>query len=195
MLTPDEADHLFRILGTLRDQGKTVILITHKLREIMAITDRRLGHAPRRDGGDASRPRRPAVERTGRADGRPPRAAARREGPGQARRDVVLEVENLTVRRTSKGVARVDNVSFSVRAGEIVGIAGVSGNGQSELLEVIAGIAKPTSGQVIFEGKDIGMLGDPRHVRAAKASPMCRRTASTGASIASFDASESAILG
>ena len=79
--------------------------------------------------------------------------------------DVLLEVKNLTW-KDRKGIARLDNVSFSVRKGEIVGIAGVSGNGQSELLDVIAGITRPTSGQVIFEGKDIGMLGDPRHVRA-----------------------------
>jgi simple sugar transport system ATP-binding protein len=81
--------------------------------------------------------------------------------------ETVLEVKNLTW-KDRKGIARVDNVSFSVRKGEIVGIAGVSGNGQSELLDVIAGIARPTSGQVIFEGKDIGILGDPRDANAQK---------------------------
>ena len=62
VLTPAEADHLFRILGQLKEQGKTIILITHKLREIMAVTDTRLGHAPRRDGGDADDRRRPTPE-------------------------------------------------------------------------------------------------------------------------------------
>ncbi len=85
VLTPAEADHLFRILKQLKEQGKTVVLITHKLREIMAITDNvsvmRQGTmvATRETSEDDGRG-------TGRADGRPPRAAARREGRGQARR-------------------------------------------------------------------------------------------------------------
>ena len=84
VLTPAEADHLFRILKQLKDQGKTVVLITHKLREIMAITDNvsvmRQGTmvATRETSEDHRRG-------TGRADGRPPRAAARRKGRGQAR--------------------------------------------------------------------------------------------------------------
>jgi general nucleoside transport system ATP-binding protein len=85
-------------------------------------------------------------------------------------------------------------VSFSVRKGEIVGIAGVSGNGQSELLDVIAGITRPTSGQVIFEGKDIGVLGDPRHVRAEGLAHVPEDRQLRGL-IGSFDASESVILG
>ena len=85
VLTPAEADHLFRILKQLKDQGKTIVLITHKLREIMAITDTvsvmRQGTivATRETAEDDGRG-------TGRTDGRPPRAAARREGRGQARR-------------------------------------------------------------------------------------------------------------
>ena len=63
--------------------------------------------------------------------------------------NVVLDVKNLTW-KDRKGVARVDNVSFTVRSGEIVGIAGVSGNGQSELLELISGISRPTSGRIDF---------------------------------------------
>ena len=83
VLTPAEADHLFRILKQLKEQGKTIVLITHKLREIMAITDTRLGHAPGHDRGDA-RDGEDDGRGAGRADGRPPRAAARREGRGQA---------------------------------------------------------------------------------------------------------------
>ena len=158
VLTPDEADHLFRILGQLRDQGKTVILITHKLREIMAITDH--VSVMRRGELVATKETKTHLRRrTGGIDGGPPRAAAREKGkakPGE----VVLDVKNLTW-KDHKGMARVDNVSFNVRTGEIVGIAGVSGNGQSELLELIAGITRPTSGEIIFEGKDIGILGDP----------------------------------
>ena len=155
VLTPDEADHLFRILRTLKDQGKTVILITHKLREIMAITDRvsvmRRGELVATRETKATTVEELAELMVGR------RVLLRVEkGPAKPG-ETVLEVKNLTW-KDRKGIARVDNVSFSVRKGEIVGIAGVSGNGQSELLDVIAGIARPNSGQVIFEGKDIGIL-------------------------------------
>ena len=146
VLTPAEADHLFRILEQLKEQGKTIILITHKLREIMAITDNvsvmRRGEMVATRGHSET-----TVERTGRADGRPPRAAAGREGPGEARRPSARRSSNLTV-KDGRGVTMVDDVSFDVRAGEIVGIAGVAGNGQSELLEAIAGIRRAVSGAV-----------------------------------------------
>ncbi len=191
VLTPDEADHLFRILRTLTDQGKTVILITHKLREIMAVTDRvsvmrrgemvatfETANTNEDELAEAMVGRRVLLEvEKGEAN------------PGEA----VLEVRNLTW-KDRQGVARVDNVSFTVRKGEIVGIAGVSGNGQSELLDVIAGIARPTSGQVIFEGKDIGILGDPHHVRQEGLAHVPEDRQHRGL-IGSFEACESAILG
>ncbi len=191
VLTPDEADHLFRILGTLRDQGKTVILITHKLREIMAITDRvsvmRRGEVVANFATKSTSVEELAEAMVGR------RVLLRVEKAKATPGETVLEVRNLTW-KDGKGVARVDNVSFSVRKGEIVGIAGVSGNGQSELLDVIAGIARPTSGQVIFEGKDIGVLGDPAHVRAEGLAHVPEDRQHRGL-IADFDASESEILG
>ena len=96
VLTPAEADHLFRILKQLKDQGKTVVLITHKLREIMADHRQCLGDAPGHDGRDA-RDQEDDGRGTGRADGRPPRAAAGRKGRGQAGA-VKLSVQQLTVR-------------------------------------------------------------------------------------------------
>jgi simple sugar transport system ATP-binding protein len=191
VLTPAEADHLFRILGTLRDQGKTVILITHKLREIMAITDRvsvmRRGELVATKETKDTNVGELAELMVGR------RVLLRVEkGPAKPGK-TILEVKNLTW-KDRKGIARVDNVSFAVRAGEIVGIAGVSGNGQSELLDVIAGIAKPTSGEVIFEGKSIGMLGDPRRLRKEGVAHVPEDRHHRGL-ITSFDASESSILG
>jgi general nucleoside transport system ATP-binding protein len=191
VLTPDEADHLFRILGTLRDQGKTVVLITHKLREIMAITDhvavmRRGEMVADFETKDTS------VEQLAEAMvGR--RVLLRVEKGAAHPGEVVLDVKNVTW-RDRKGIARVDNVSFQVRKGEIVGIAGVSGNGQSELLDCIAGITKPASGQIIFEGRDIGMLGDPAHVRAEGLAHVPEDRQHRGL-IKQFDASESMILG
>jgi simple sugar transport system ATP-binding protein len=191
VLTPDEADHLFRILGQLRDQGKTVILITHKLREIMAITDRvtvmRRGEVVANFETAKTNVGELAEAMVGRrvllhVDKSPAK-------PGQ----VVLDVKNVTW-RDRKGIARVDNVSFNVRAGEIVGIAGVSGNGQSELLDVIAGITRPSSGEIWFEGKNIGMLGDPQHLRREGLAHVPEDRQHRGL-ITSFDASESSILG
>ena len=153
MLTPDEADHLFRILRQLKDQGKTVILITHKLREIMAITD--TVSVMRR--GEMVATREDREDHAGgacRADGRPPRAAARREEAGHAGRAAAARSKNLAY-VDAKGVRRFSDVSFEVRAGEIVGIAGVAGNGQSELLEVLAGIRQATSGEMILDGEPI----------------------------------------
>ncbi len=191
VLTPDEADHLFRILGTLRDQGKTVILITHKLREIMAITDRvsvmRRGELVAEFDTEKT-----SVEQL--AEAMVGRRVLLHVEKGEARPgEIVLDVKNVTW-KDRKGIARVDNVSLTVRKGEIVGIAGVSGNGQSELLDVIAGIAKPHSGEVIFEGKSIGQLGDPAHVRAEGLAHVPEDRQHRGL-ITSFDASESSILG
>jgi simple sugar transport system ATP-binding protein len=191
VLTPDEADHLFRILGQLRDEGKTVILITHKLREIMAITDRvtvmRRGEVVANFETKNTNVGELAEAMVGRSVLL--RVDKKKATPGE----VVLDVRGVSW-KDRKGVARVDNVTFQVRKGEIVGIAGVSGNGQSELLDCIAGITRPASGQIIFEGKDIGILGDPAHVRAEGLAHVPEDRQHRGL-IKSFDASESAILG
>jgi simple sugar transport system ATP-binding protein len=152
VLTPSEADQLFEILRVLKAQGKTVLLITHKLREIMAITDRvsvmRRGEMVATRETKATSPAELAELMVGRRVLlRVDKAPAR---PGRT----VLAVEELTV-RDDKGVARVEGVSLEVRAGEIVGIAGVAGNGQSELLEAIAGIRKPAKGRILIDGKDV----------------------------------------
>ena len=191
VLTPDEADHLFRILATLRDQGKTVILITHKLREIIAITDT---VSVMRRGALLATRETMETDVGELADLMVGRHVLLRveKGPAQPG-GTVLEVKNLTWQDRS-GVARVNNVSFSLRRGEIVGIAGVSGNGQSELLDVIAGIAKPASGEVIFKGRDIGRLADPRQVRAQGIAHVPEDRLHRGL-ISSFEAAESAILG
>ncbi|WP_245418320.1 ABC transporter ATP-binding protein [Cohaesibacter intestini] len=154
VLTPAEADHLFRILEQLRDQGKTILLITHKLREIMAITDevsvmRRgemVGHVHTKDT---------SVEQL--AEMMVGRRVLLRVEKGEANPGKeVLKVENLTV-TDKRGVDLVKDVSFSVRAGEIVGIAGVSGNGQSELIKAIAGMIRARSGRVLLNDEPIGV--------------------------------------
>ena len=191
VLTPDEADHLFRILRTLKDEGKSVILITHKLREIMAITDQvsvmRRGEMVAHFETSKTNVGELAEAMVGR------RVLLRVDKTPAKPGEIVLDVKNVTW-KDKKGIARVDNVSLTVRKGEIVGIAGVSGNGQSELLDCIAGITRPTAGEIIFEGKAIGHLADPAYLRGEGLAHVPEDRQHRGL-ITSFDAAESSILG
>jgi general nucleoside transport system ATP-binding protein len=193
VLTPPEADHLFRILGQLKDQGKTIILITHKLREIMAITD--AVSVMRRGEMVATRmTNETSVEELAELMvGR--RVLLRVDKGPAAPGDVKLSVRNLTV-RDSRGVVMVDNVSLDVRAGEIVGIAGVAGNGQSQLLETIAGIRAAAEGEVLLEGRPVDITGsaDPRELRARGLAHVPEDRHHMGL-ILPFEENENAILG
>ncbi|WP_152825826.1 ABC transporter ATP-binding protein [Fertoebacter nigrum] len=155
VLTPAEADHLFRILKGLKDQGKTIILITHKLREIMEITDTvsvmRRGQMTATVKTAETSPEQLAELMVGRKVLL--QVEKRAATPGK----VVLEVENLSVRDENK-VERLKGVSLTIRAGEILGIAGVAGNGQSELLEVLGGIARGT-GTIRLNGVELDLTG------------------------------------
>ncbi|WP_316859190.1 ABC transporter ATP-binding protein [uncultured Cohaesibacter sp.] len=152
VLTPAEADHLFRILGQLRDQGKTILLITHKLREIMAITDKVSVMRRGEMVGTVNTAETTVEQLAEMMVGRHVLLNVEKQQSQPGRE--VLKVENLTV-RDKRGVDLVKNVSFSVRAGEIVGIAGVSGNGQSELLEAIAGMITARSGSISLNGEPV----------------------------------------
>ncbi len=155
VLTPDEADHLFRILRGLKEQGKTVILITHKLREIMEATD------------NVSVMRRGTMVATVKTAETSPESLAElmvgrkvllevEKAPAKPG-DVVLSVKDLRV-KDDHGVERLKGVSFDIRAGEILGIAGVAGNGQSELLAALGGMAKAT-GQITMKGANLPLSG------------------------------------
>ncbi len=193
VLTPAEADHLFRILGQLKAEGKTVLLITHKLREIMAITDE--VSVMRRGEMVATRTTRDtSVEEL--AELMVGRRVLLRVEKGEAKpADVKLSVKNLTV-RDSRGVTMVDDVSFDVRAGEIVGIAGVAGNGQSELLEAISGIRRAKSGTVLLNGRPIDVTGnaDPAELRKSGLAHVPEDRHHVGL-VLKFEESENAILG
>jgi ABC-type uncharacterized transport system ATPase subunit len=154
VLTPAEADHLFLILKGLKDKGKTIILITHKLREIMEVTDSvsvmRRGEMVATVKTAETSPSELAELMVGRKvlleiDKTPAKLG-----------EVVLEVENLRV-VDDKKVERLRGISLDVRAGEILGIAGVAGNGQSELLEVLAGL-KAGTGNVRINGVEMDVL-------------------------------------
>ena len=155
VLTPAEADHLFRILENLRAEGKTIILITHKLREIMDATNTvsvmRRGEMTATVQTSETSPERLAEMMVGR---KVLLQVDKKEAtPGAP----VLEVENLRL-VDDKGVERLKGISLEVRAGEILGIAGVAGNGQSELLEVLGGYADAT-GSIKVNGQPIDLTG------------------------------------
>ncbi|WP_375691843.1 ABC transporter ATP-binding protein [Pseudooceanicola sp. LIPI14-2-Ac024] len=155
VLTPAEADHLFRILDNLRAEGKTIILITHKLREIMEITDTvsvmRRGEMTATVKTAETSPEQLAELMVGR------KVLLRVDKKPATPGDVVLSVKDLKV-TDDKGVQRVKGVSFDIRAGEILGIAGVAGNGQSELMEVLGGITTGT-GTITVNGQPLALSG------------------------------------
>ncbi|MEJ6479382.1 MAG: ABC transporter ATP-binding protein [Octadecabacter sp.] len=155
VLTPAEADQLFRILERLREEGKTIILITHKLREIMEITDTvsvmRRGEMTATVKTAGTNPAKLAELMVGR------KVLLRVDKAPAKVGDKVLEVRDLNI-TDNKGVHRLKGVSFNVRAGEILGIAGVAGNGQSELLEVLGGYEKAT-GEIMVNGQKIDLTG------------------------------------
>ncbi|TPJ53492.1 MULTISPECIES: ABC transporter ATP-binding protein [unclassified Mesorhizobium] len=193
VLTPAEADHLFRILKQLKEQGKTVVLITHKLREIMAITDT---VSVMRQGTMVATRQTKKTTVAELAELMVGRRVLLRVEKGEAEAGAVkLAVKNLTV-KDSRGVTMVDDISFDLRAGEIVGIAGVAGNGQSELLEAISGIRHAVSGSVMLEGKPIDLTGkaDPGELRDRGLAHVPEDRHHVGLVLA-FEENENSILG
>lgn len=154
VLTPQEVEEFFAILRGMREQGKTIVIITHKLSEVLAISD---DVTVMRDGKVVGRVKTKdtnAAELARLMVGR--EVLLRVDKPDAKVGEPRLKVTDLSV-TTKKGGARVDKISFEVRAGEIVGIAGVEGNGQTELIEALAGLVEHSqlSGSINFEGRDI----------------------------------------
>ena len=151
VLTPQETLHLFEVLSRLREQGTTVILITHKLDEVMRLADRvtvmRGGHVVHECAVTETSSALLAEAMVGRKVniGRPAEA-------GVEVGDVVLEARGLHVRDVL-GVTRLHGIDLALRAGQIVGVAGVSGNGQSELLEALSGLQVPQQGLLTLAGE------------------------------------------
>jgi simple sugar transport system ATP-binding protein len=152
VLTPQERDGLFGVMGHLAAEGRTILFVTHKLHEAMAITDRvtvlRDGRVVARMKTSETSPREIVRAMTG-------RSVNLKVDKGPARIGTpLLEAIDLTI-GAHGGKPTVDKVSFAVRAGEIVGIAGVAGNGQSELVEALVGLRAPDGGRVRVAGRDV----------------------------------------
>lgn len=136
VLTPQETEALFRNLKLLRDHGKTILLITHKLREVMALTDRVTVFHAGKVAGEVETSRTNPQELANLMVGR--KVLLRVEVPkARALSETAIEARNLSVSGPAGGRHKLSNVSFCVGRGEIVGIAGVEGNGQSELMQAI----------------------------------------------------------
>jgi len=152
VLTPQEIDELIQIMDSLTREGKSVILITHKLDEIKQVADRctviRRGKSIDTVDVDKATQQELANMMVGRA------VNFTVEKKPSHPKETILEVENLTVLDNRK-LEAVKNLSLTVRAGEVVGIAGIDGNGQSELIEAIAGLRNVESGKILLEGKEI----------------------------------------
>ena len=164
VLTPQETERLFKILGILKDNGVTIILITHKLREIMAACDSvsvmragelistcNIANTSTEDLAERMVGRKVLLK----VDKQP-------ATPG----DIRLEANNLGY-TDDRGVARLKEISLTLRAGEILGVAGVSGNGQSALLEALSGTLTPQQGSIKFNTKAGQLTLQPKQYRDA----------------------------
>jgi ABC-type uncharacterized transport system ATPase subunit len=160
VLTPQEADALFVTLRRMADEGRAVVFISHKLHEVKAVSDRvtvlRGGRSVATRETAAATSRELAALMVGR-DVELTRRVDRAEPPGNSS---ALTVQGLCV-RGDRGEEAVRDVSFLVREGEIVGVAGVAGNGQRELAEAITGMRSPSRGALLVQGRSL-RAGDPR---------------------------------
>ena len=152
VLTPQEVDELFKIMKNLVAQGKSIIFITHKLREVMECADRIMVIRPGKVVGEVTPEKADNNQLAAMMVGRPVELNVQKEESKP--KNVVLDVKNLTVKNRNQKV-EVDDISFDVKAGEILGIAGVQGNGQTELVRCLTGLTKAESGKISILGHDI----------------------------------------
>ena len=166
VLTPQETDRLFAVLRNMRSDGKAIVIITHKLHEVEEISDRVAILRKGQFVGDVLTKNTNAEEMTNMMVGRAVQLNIERPEPMNSKPR--LEVKDLTV-RSQDGILKLDHVSFSLNSGEILGIAGISGCGQKELLEAIAGLQVAETGSISYiedDGSRDELLGkDPLEIR------------------------------
>ena len=154
VLTPQETDELMTVMRALRDGGTSIVFITHKLREVRAVADR-ITVIRRGQVVGSAEPSASANELASLMVGRPVQLTIDK-GPANPA-EVILSVEGVTV--IDDGVVVVDDISFDVRGGEIFALAGVQGNGQTELTQALVGLVIPDRGMIRIEGEDVTELG------------------------------------
>ncbi|KUO49557.1 MAG: heme ABC transporter ATP-binding protein [Desulfitibacter sp. BRH_c19] len=154
VLTPQESDSLMQFIRDYTAQGNSVIFITHKLKEVMSVADRIVVMRAGKVCGDIKRDETDEMELSKLMIGRDLNWATKDGLQKPVSQEAWLEIQDVTIKEET-GVPALKNVSLTVHKGEILGIAGVSGNGQQELCEVVYGAISPTSGRILLDGKDI----------------------------------------
>ncbi|MEG0648926.1 MAG: ATP-binding cassette domain-containing protein, partial [Oscillospiraceae bacterium] len=153
VLTPQEIEELMKIMKELTSEGKSILFITHKLNEIKAVADRCTVLRKGKYIGTVDVAETSKEEMSEMMVGR--KVNLQVEKADRAPGDIIFKTKNLCVKNKATGKFVVNNVSLDVRAGEIVCVAGIDGNGQSELVYALTGIVPPDSGTVELKGKDI----------------------------------------
>lgn len=162
VLTPVEAEELFRAIRALKEQGKTVIFISHKLREVLAICDR---ITVLRRGKVVSTVKASDTDANELAQMMVGRQVVSTFGEAQVKeKEVVLKVENLEA-TNDRGLPALKNITFEIFGSEIFGIGGIEGNGQTELVETLTGLRKATKGKVLLENADITFASPAERIR------------------------------
>lgn len=151
VLTPQETDKLFAVLRNMRDDGKAIVIITHKMHEVEDLSDRVAVLRKGQFVGDMKTKDTNAQEMTNMMVGRPVVLNIERPEPVDSKPRI--EINNLTV-ISEDGIKKLDDISFTANSGEVLGIAGISGSGQKELLEAIAGLQKAESGSICYIDDD-----------------------------------------
>lgn len=163
VLTPQEIDSLFDTMREMKKNGKTLILITHKLNEVMAISDSVTVIKSGEVVGDLKTENTNQADLARRMVGREVLFEVDKPDKRETSEDIIYEVLNLGT-EDDEGVPVVDGVSFALKKGEILGIAGVEGNGQSELVKLLSGMMCATRGKILMNGEDITNKW-PKHLR------------------------------
>ncbi len=156
VLTPQEVDELFKAIRALKEQGKTVIFISHKLKEVMEISDRVTVLRRGRVVGTVRKEESDAAELAEMMVGR--QVSLTTDKKNAQLGDIVLRVEDVKAMNDRK-LPALKGVTFDIHAHEILGVAGVEGNGQTELVEVLTGLRKAVEGKILLEGQEI--TGEP----------------------------------
>lgn len=159
VLTPQETEKLFNVMRNMRQDGKTIIIITHKLNEVLEISDRVAILRTGKYVGDLKTSETDANEMTDMMVGHHVSLDIKRPDPVNPRHR--LEVRNLTI-KSEEGLVKLDNVSFYAESGSVLGIAGISGSGQKELLEAVAGLQPVESGSIVYiddDGNETELVG------------------------------------
>ena len=194
VLTPQEVDELFKILRSLKEEGKTIVLITHKLNEIMDLTNKVTVMRQGKIVGEKITKDTTKEELAEMMVGRSVLLRVKKSDPNIG--ESILKVKNINV-KDDLGVTRVKDISFELKRGEILGLAGVTGNGQTELLEALTGIRKIDSGEIVLE--DTIISGDninfnPRELREREIAHVPEDRQRMGL-VTDFNASENIIFG